>query len=141
MSWKQTTSMLPGIGISVLPKVVCPACWPAYAGVLSALGLGFIPLSTTYLLPLTTGFLIVAVAALGFRARQRRGYFPMLLGALAGVVVLYGKFSLESNLVMYAGLAVLVAASVLNTWRQKNRSCCIEQNSGQPMEEHDESEA
>jgi hypothetical protein len=118
--------MLPGIGISVLPKVVCPACWPAYAGVLFALGLGFIPLSTRYLLPLTAGFLIVAVAALGFRARQRRGDFPMLLGVLASVVVLYGKFSLESNLIMYTGLAVLVAASVWNTWPQKKRSCCIE---------------
>jgi hypothetical protein len=126
MSWKQTTSMLPGIGISVLPKVVCPACWPAYASVLSTLGLGFIPLSTKYLLPLTAGFLVVAVAALGLRARQRRGYFPMLLGVIASVVVLYGKFFLESNLVMYAGLPVLVAASVWNTWPRQKRSCCIE---------------
>src|SRR6516162_7741173 len=86
MSWRRTTSMLPGIGISVLPKVVCPACWPAYASVLSTLGLGFIPLSTKYLLPLTAGFLVVAVAALGLRARQRRGYFPMLLGVVASVV-------------------------------------------------------
>jgi mercuric ion transport protein len=125
MSWKQITSTLPGIGVSVLPKVVCPACWPAYAGVLSALGLGFIPLSTKYLLPLTAGFLIVAVAALGFRARRRRGFFPMLLGVPASAVVLYGKFSLESNLVMYTGLAALIAASVWNIWPQKKRSCCI----------------
>ena len=50
----------------------------------------------------------------------------MLLGVLASVVVLYGKFSLESSFVMYAGLAVLVAASVWNTWPQKNQCCCIE---------------
>lgn len=126
MTWKQTTSTLPGIGVSLLPKVVCPACWPAYAGLLSSLGLGFIPLSTTYLLPLTAVFLIVAVAALGFRARQRRGFVPMLLGVLASAVVLYGKFSLESNLVLYAGLALLIAASVWNTWPQKKPCCCIE---------------
>lgn len=125
MTWKQTTSVVPGIAASLLPKVVCPACWPAYAGVLSALGLGFIPLSTKYLLPLTAGFLIVAVAALGFRARQRRGYTPMLLGVLASAAALYGKFSLESNSVMYAGLAALIAVSVWNTWPQNKRSCCI----------------
>lgn len=126
MSWKQSASALPGIGVSLLPKVVCPACWPAYAGVLSALGLGFIPLSTKYLLPLTAGFLIAAVAALGFRAHRRRGYTPMLLGVLASAAVLYGKFSLASNPVMYAGLAALIAASVWNTWPQQKRSCCIE---------------
>ena len=126
MNWKQTTSVLPGIGVSLLPKIVCPACWPAYAGLLSALGLGFIPLSTKHLLPLTAVFLVVAVAALGLRARQRRGYYPMLLGVVASVVVLYGKFSLESNLVMYAGLAALIAASVWNTWPQKKQCCCTE---------------
>jgi len=126
MTWKQATSALPGIGVSLLPKVVCPACWPAYAGVLSTLGIGFIPLSSEYLLPLTAAFLVVAVAALGFRARQRSGYAPMLLGVLASAAVLYGKFSLESNLVMYIGLAVLIAASVWNTWPQQKRTCCIE---------------
>jgi len=93
---------------------------------LSALGLGFIPLSTKYLLPLTVGFLIVAIAALGFKARLRRGYSPTLLGVLASVVVIYGKFSLESNPVMFAGLAALIAASAWNTWPQRKRSCCIE---------------
>ena len=118
--------MLPGIGVSLLPKAVCPACWPAYAGLLSSLGLGFIPLSTKQLLPLTAAFLIVAVAALGFRARQRRGYFPMMIAVLASAVVLYGRFALESSLIMYAGLATLFAASVWNTWPKKNRSCCVE---------------
>lgn len=126
MTWKQMTSTVPSVSVSLLPKVVCPACWPAYAGVLSALGLGFIPLSTKYLLPLTVGFLIIAVGAMGLQARLRKGYTPMLLGVLAGVAVVYGKFSLESNLVMYAGLAVLVTASVWNTWPQQKRPCCIE---------------
>jgi len=126
MTWRQTASVMPGIGVSLLPKVMCPACWPAYAGALSALGLGFIPLSTRYLLSLTMAFLIVAVAALGFRARQRRGYSPMLLGVLASAGVLFGKYSLESNLVMYTGLAALIAASVWNTWPQRKRSCCVE---------------
>lgn len=32
---KQTLAALPGIGVSLLPKLMCPACWPAYAGLWS----------------------------------------------------------------------------------------------------------
>ncbi len=41
-SWRSAIAMAPGVGLALLPKVTCPACWPAYAGVLSALGLGFL---------------------------------------------------------------------------------------------------
>jgi mercuric ion transport protein len=120
--WKRTLTVLPGIGVSLLPKLACPMCWPAYAGLLSSLGLGFL-VSTTYLLPVTTAFLLVAVAALGFRARARRGYGPMLLGLVAGAAVLYGKFFLESDAAMYCGVALLVAASVWNSWPLRAVSC------------------
>jgi hypothetical protein len=35
---KRTLVALPGVGVSLLPKLMCPACWPAYAGIVSALG-------------------------------------------------------------------------------------------------------
>jgi hypothetical protein len=41
-TWKQNLLAVPGIGLSLLPKIACPACWPAYAGLLSSLGLGFL---------------------------------------------------------------------------------------------------
>jgi hypothetical protein len=34
---KQGLLALPGIGASLLPKVACPLCWPAYAGACLAL--------------------------------------------------------------------------------------------------------
>jgi hypothetical protein len=77
--------------------------------------------STAHLLPITTAFLLVAVAALGFRARQRRGYRPMLLGMVASAVVLFGKFSLDSSAVMYVGLIVINTASVWNSWPRGER--------------------
>jgi hypothetical protein len=70
---KRSLAVLPGIGVSLLPKMMCPICWPAYAGVVSALGLGFL-ISTKYLLPLTVAFLAITAAALGFRASRRHGY-------------------------------------------------------------------
>ena len=108
-------AMVPGIGAAFLPKVACPACWPAYAGFLSSAGLGFL-IDTTYLLPLTTTFLAVAVGALAYRARLRRGYLPFALGLVAATAVVIGKFALESNSAMYAGLAMLIGASIWNTW-------------------------
>jgi len=112
---KQGLPALPGIGVSLLPKVACPLCWPAYAGLLSSVGLGFL-LSGTYLLALTAGFLMIAVAALGYGARERRGYGPLALGLAASGVVLTMKFALESNIGVFLGVGLLVVASLWNIW-------------------------
>lgn len=119
-SWTFNLAMLPGIGAVFLPKVACPACWPAYAGFLSSVGLGFM-LDTTYLLPLTTTFLALAVGALAYGAKRRRGYLPFVLGLVAAAVVLIGKFTFESDPAMYTGLAVLVGASAWNTWPRREQ--------------------
>jgi mercuric ion transport protein len=114
-AWKQTLVGLPGVGVSILPKLACPACWPAYAGLLSSVGLGFL-ISTIYLLPLTVAFLILALAALVFRANRRRGYGPFVLGLVAAGGVLLGKFAFESSFVVYSALGLLVIASLWNAW-------------------------
>jgi len=112
---KQGLLALPSVGFSMLPKLACPACWPAYAGLLSSVGLGFL-VSTAYLLPLTAAFLFLAVAALVFRANKRRGYGPFVLGLVAGSAVLLGKFAWESKLTVYSALGLLVVASLWNAW-------------------------
>ncbi len=112
-TWKQNLLTIPGISVALLPKLICPFCWPLYAGIVSSIGLGFL-IGTTYLLPITVGFLILTLAVLGFRAKQRRGYGPLLLGLVASVSVLLGKFHFESTRAAYAGVAVLVGAAIWN---------------------------
>ncbi|HUS05407.1 MAG TPA: hypothetical protein VMZ52_03880 [Bryobacteraceae bacterium] len=102
-TWKQTLLTVPGIGVALLPKLACPACWPLYAGILSSIGLGFL-LSDKYLLPFTIAFLALTLAILGVRAKRRRGYGPLLLGIAASAAVLTGKFYFESNAVTYSGV-------------------------------------
>lgn len=114
-AWKQNIFVLPGVGLSLLPKLACPACWPAYAGLLSSVGLGFL-VSTVYLLPLTVVFLVLSLAALLFRASKRRGYGPSVLGQAAAVGVLLGKFLWESDYILYGAVGLLVAASLWNAW-------------------------
>jgi hypothetical protein len=123
-TWKRNLLAVPGIGLSLLPKIACPACWPAYAGLLSSFGLGFLA-TTPYLLPMTAAFLLLAVGMLAFRAQRRRGYRPFALGILAAGIILFGKFSLASNPVLYAGLGLLILASVWNSWPMTSRCVCV----------------
>jgi hypothetical protein len=102
---------IPAAALAALPA--CPACYPLYAGALAALGLGALadPRAQTLL---TFAFLTVALGALALRARARRGYGPLALGAAASAAVLAGKLALASNPVTYAGVGALVAASLWN---------------------------
>ncbi len=122
-AWRSALSVVPAIGAALLPKVACPACWPAYAGFLSTLGLGFL-METRWLLPLTTVFLALAIGALALRARARQGYRPLGLGLVGAAVVLGGKFGLESDAAMYGGLGLLVIASLWNSWPRKRAPAC-----------------
>jgi len=111
----------PGVGASLLPVGICPACWPAYAGVLSALGLGFL-LEKAWLLPLTILALAVAVGALAWRSGSRRGPTPALLGLGGSLAILAGKFVFSLGFLSTGGIAVLVAASIWNAWPRSPRA-------------------
>lgn len=79
------------------------------------MGLGFL-METVYLLPLTALALVLAVAALGLRARRRRGYGPFAVGLAAAILLVVGKFVIGSNVVVYGSIAALVTASLWNSW-------------------------
>jgi len=116
-------SALPAIGIAVLPKLTCAACWPIYSGLLSSLGLGFVNY-TPYLLPLTVFFLALSLAALAYRARNRWGYRPFILGLPAAAMVIVGKFVFDSDMALYSGAALLVGASFWNSWPKSLSGSC-----------------
>lgn len=97
------------IAVALLPK--CPACWSAYAGVSSLFGLSFV-VEERYLLPLTSALLALALTALGLQARRRRGYGPWWLACAAAAATLIGKFALESDALLYSGVAGLLLASL-----------------------------
>ena len=124
-TWKQSLMMAPGVGVSLLPKLACPLCWPAYTGLLSSVGLGFL-ISARYLLPITAAFLVLAVGVLAFRAHRRHGHGPLMLGVFAAAGVLAGKFWWESIPATYATVGLLVIASTWNVWpiRVAVPECC-----------------
>lgn len=120
--------LLAAVAIALLPK--CPACWSAYAGLSSLLGLSFV-VEARYLLPLSAASLGVFVGALTVRAPRGRRYVSCLLGTLMGAGVLFGKFVIESDLLTIASLLGVVllalpgrsrAASKWRLWRASLRT-------------------
>ena len=122
-SWRSTLAVAPGLGAALVPTTLCPVCWPALAGVLSSLGIGFV-MDGRWVLPATIPLLVLAVGALAFRAPTRRGYGPFGLGVVAAMIVAVSKFIIQNNTPMFLGLALLVAASVWNSWRTRARVEC-----------------
>lgn len=125
-SWRNSLGTLSGATLLVfLPRLLCPTCWPAYAGVMGSMGLGFL-LKTTWLLPLTMATLVFVLASLAFRAKARRGYGPFMLGLIGSGALLGGYFGFTSGTTISVwsidgGAALLVAASVWNGWPHKRK--------------------
>ena len=82
------------------------------------MGLAFL-LNAAYLLPLTVGALVVAVGALGFRARRRHGFGPLAVGLAAALLLIVGKFVLGFDAITYGGMGLLIGASLWNAWPKK----------------------
>lgn len=115
-------ALLPAVLSSLLPNVACPACWPVYAGMAGSLGFGFL-LDATYLLPVIIVSLLIALGPLAWGARTR-GVGPAAVGVLGAGSVLLGKFWLDSALIMAAGVAMLMAASVWNSRPHRRATLC-----------------
>lgn len=116
--WRMAALGGPALAFAFLPKLVCPACWPAYAAAVSALGLTFL-LDVRYLLPLTVGALALAVGALAWKARERQGLGPSRLALAGAVAIVAGKFAADNAVILYGGAAAFAAAFVWNAWPRR----------------------
>ena len=112
----------PAVAVALLPQLFCPACWPAYASILSSLGIGFINYSP-FLLPLTIIFIGAALAGIFYKANSRRGYLPFILALVAATGILGSKFVFEETIYLYSSTILLLAASVWNVWPKKSAAC------------------
>ena len=137
--WQVVVASFPAIGTALLPKLTCPLCFPAYAAILSALGIEFLDY-TPYLLPLTAIFLAVAITVLALQARRSRDIVALALGIFASLLVLYAKFGLDSDWLATGGIVMLVVAILLGNRKKSNAapSCpaCAVGESDRRIEAH-----
>ncbi len=97
----------------LLPAWGCPVCLSAFAGTMSAFGLGFVA-TEAFLTPVTAVFLGGALAALGFGARRQRRYGPLLLGVFGAGLLAGSKFLPAQEWLGYGGLACVLVGSLWN---------------------------
>ncbi len=135
-SWRFAGLWLPAVGVAFVPKLVCPACWPAYAALVSAAGLPFL-LETRFLLPITLVALTLVIGLLMFRAQVRRGYGPAMLGLVSASMIMVSKFAFSSTPAAYVGASLLFIACVWNSWPRRKPAvsgcpACETQDARQP---------
>ncbi len=118
--WRGSLALLSAIGVALLPNLTCPACWPAYAALLSSLGVSVV-VTTKYLFPLTLFFIALALGSLGWEARRRRGFGPLIVGLVGASLLITGRFVVASNMLLYFGITTFVSAALWNGWR-RNKS-------------------
>lgn len=109
---------IPVMLLALLPKVVCPFCWPLYTGVLGAIGVNFINY-TPYLFPLLTLFLILTIAGLIIGTKGNKQYKPVYLGIISTIFILLGKTLFETNVLIYLGIIGLLVSVI---WQSKIKS-------------------
>jgi len=111
----QLLTAVPGAVLPLLPSATCPGCVAAYAGVASAVGLGFL-LTERVLAPLIAVFLAINVLGLAWSTRGHRRTGPLALTAVASAAVVSGRFLWGAETLVYSGASLLVAASLWNLW-------------------------
>lgn len=106
---------LPGAVLPLVPSFSCPACIAAYAGVLSALGLGFL-FTDEVLQPLIVISLVIGVTSIAWTMRAHGRRAPLVLAASAALVIAIGRLVWSLPLVVYLGAAAFLVAAGWNLW-------------------------
>lgn len=109
---------------ALLPALSCPACWPAYAALLSSLGLGFVDY-TPYVGPAMVLLLGAVLGTLAVDARRRRDLRSLAAGLAGAALLTVGRFAWSGGVggaLVWVGLLVMVGASLATVVRR--RSSC-----------------
>lgn len=119
--WPRILAVAPSLGLAAVPVGACPLCLAGYIGVVSTLGLGFL-LERQYLLPLSAIALALALASFAWRARTRRGYGPLALGAGGALLLWLGQFIVGSVVATALGAVALAVATAWDVWPRMDPS-------------------
>lgn len=111
---KRLLAGVAGVFGGILPVAACPACWPAYAGVLSSLGISFLGFRTGHFVLVGT----LLATAMGMFAydwqRHHRRFGPLLLGLIGCAFVIASNTYFNQPIVSYAGSVSFLSAAIWN---------------------------
>jgi hypothetical protein len=102
----------PALLLALLPKVACPACWPAYGSVLSGFGLGGLPASP-WRVPMLVVLLAPALWLLARDCRRRHRRWPFVSGLGGAATSLAGALGDQVGLSLAGSVLFLVAMAAV----------------------------
>lgn len=99
----------------IFTVLACPVCWPLFAGLGGALGLGvlapFEGIMMDYVFPPFVVLTLIG-SILSFQYHKQR--LPLIVGILSGLLVLYGFYVGWQLTLMYIGIFGLLISSILS---------------------------
>jgi mercuric ion transport protein len=101
---------------AVIAAAACPICFPKLALIGAVFGLGALSAFEYQLLVAAQALVALAVAGHVLSYLRRRNRWLLWSAVLSGAAVFAGLYLAGSELLVYAGLAGLVAASSVELW-------------------------
>lgn len=111
--WFRAVLVIPAAVLPVLPNATCPVCLAAYAGVFSALGLGFL-FDARVQGPLILVFLGITITSVGSTVRRRRRIGPLVIVLIGSLAILAARLVWYLPIFIYGGIAFLIAGTLWN---------------------------
>lgn len=99
----------------LLTALSCPVCWPLFASVGSALGLGILlpyePILMNYAFP---GFMGITLVGAVLAYRFHKQITPLIIGVISPLLALYGFYVGWILILMYTGIFGILISSILS---------------------------
>jgi hypothetical protein len=111
-----------------LTAILSPCCFPLFALVASAIGLGSFEIFGGWTMWIFQAMVLVSVAGFYLSYRKHRKSYPLALAILSGLSVVYGYHFNESDhwiYFLYAGMLGLLVATGWNYQIKKRHASCI----------------
>ncbi|GAC1537657.1 MAG: hypothetical protein NVS2B9_04020 [Myxococcales bacterium] len=116
--WLKSLAFAPAAIVAFLPSATCPMCIAAYAGALSAIGLGVVFNAQVQVAVMLT-FLVIGVGTVAWSARSHGQIAPTVVSAVGALAFVGGRIVWTSTPLLYAGVALLLAGSLWNLWLKR----------------------
>lgn len=111
-----------GTGGSLLAAIAAPCCFPLFAGLSAAAGLGALDQFEGIVLYIFQGFVALTLVGLAAGFPRHRSIGPFLLGVLSAAALAYVFYRDASTSALYGGLGGLLLATLWNRWATRARS-------------------
>jgi hypothetical protein len=114
-----------------ITAILSPCCFPLFAFGASALGLGSFELFGGWAMYIFMGMVIISIVGFVISYRKHRCLYPLLLAIPSAISIFYGFFSLNITPWIYIGMFGMLAATIVNYYRNRlhgNCDTCTEYN-------------